>query len=342
MRLLDGTQRLLRFPCTDFRCAEMGMDAFGYNVPNALMVSVLENELLKCENVQRFDGKTMEFEHVANHVQFTLDDGTSFTSQLAIAADGRHSLLRQSAKIATHAWSYPQTAIVLTFEHSLPHDAVSAEFHTETGPFTQVPLPPTNKARHRSSLVWVVEPKAVLRILDMDLEQLSQTIEEKTQACFGRVTVEAPPQSFPLSGMTARHFANSRTVLIGEAGHVLPPIGAQGFNLGLRDISDLGDCIKPLIDQDKPDFGSQTLLDTYDRKRRADVHLRTAGVDILNRTLLSSFLPVQAIRALGVTALGQVGWLRRLAMQQGLGQPFQPPTFFNGKEKDPAAKSHSP
>ena len=136
-------------------------------------------------------------------------------------------------------WSYPQTALVLNFKHTRPHGGVSTEFHTETGPFTQVPLPATASAHHRSSLVWVINPQQVENLQNKSLAELSKIVETKLQSCFGAVSIEAAPQAFPLSGMTANRFAANRVALVGETGHFFPPIGAQGFNLSLRDISSL-------------------------------------------------------------------------------------------------------
>ena len=42
------------------------------------------------------------------------------------------------------------------------------------------------------------------------------------------------------------------------------------------------------------------------------------AIDIANRSLLSDFLPVQSLRAVGLHLIGAFGPLRRLAMREGL------------------------
>jgi len=134
--------------------------------------------------------------------------------------------------------------------------------------------------------------------------------------------------AFPLSILTAERLAQRRTVLIGEAAHVIPPIGAQGLNLGLRDVACLADVIEtarqerhvwsegaPSVDFDP---GANRILEAYVRSRSSDVHSRTAAVDILNRMLLSSFLPVQALRGFGMHRLALVPPLRHALMREGL------------------------
>ncbi len=105
--------------------------------------------------------------------------------------------------------------------------------------------------------------------------------------------------------------------MIGEAAHVLPPIGAQGLNMGLRDAADITGVVEnaKLAGRDP---GAPAVLDRYHQKRRADVASRSFAIDIANRSLLSDFLPIQSLRAAGLHLIGSIGPLRRLAMREGL------------------------
>ncbi|MFD0917965.1 UbiH/UbiF family hydroxylase [Pseudahrensia aquimaris] len=309
MRLVDGSKRLLRAPLTDFRSSELNIDAFGYNIPNAKLGVALEAKLTGHESVDRLEGMVAHADCGADGVTLTLDSGAVVHAQTVAAADGRNSPLREAAGIGVREWSYPQTAIVMNFQHSLPHNGVSTEFHTETGPFTQVPLPPLPETRHRSSLVWVVRPEQVDEILAMETNAMALMVEEKMQSMLGRITIENQPQTFPLKGMVAKRFMVNNVALLGEAAHVFPPIGAQGFNLGLRDVEAFADAVSK---------GSSVEM-RYNANRLGDVVTRTGAVDLLNRSLLIDFLPVQAARAIGLAAVGQLGWLRRQLMQRGLG-----------------------
>src|SRR5262249_52567600 len=154
--------------------------------------------------------------------------------------------------------------------------------------FTLVPLP-----GNRSSLVWVVKPADADRLIALDDSAFAAELEERSQGILGAVSVDGRRGRFPLSAMRAEMMAANRTVLAGEAGHVLPPIGAQGLTLGFRDVAALAETLAVRTD----DPGSEAVLGTYDRARRADVLTRSAAVDALNRTLLSDFLPVQAARS---------------------------------------------
>ncbi|WP_421579761.1 UbiH/UbiF family hydroxylase [Shinella sp. M31] len=308
MQILDGTVRLLRAPPVAFRASEVELAAFGYNIPNAPFIDVLDARIAANGNIVRLPNGVTAATAFENGVELALDDGERVLAHLVVGADGRKSKIRESAGIGVRSWSYPQSALVLNFSHDRPHGNVSTEFHTESGPFTQVPLP-----GRRSSLVWVLPPKEAARLRDLPDAELSQAVETRMQSMLGKVTVEGGAQSFPLSGMTADRFGKGRVVLVGEAAHAFPPIGAQGLNLSLRDIMALKELLNGAEPADYDGIGER-----FDRKRQADVRSRTVSVDLLNRSLLSDFLPVQFLRSAGLHLLSALGPLRSIVMREGI------------------------
>ncbi|MBB3440445.1 UbiH/UbiF family hydroxylase [Rhizobium sp. BK379] len=309
MRIIDGTNRLLRAPTTTFRSAEVGLDAFGYNFPNKALMDVLETAIAAEGNITRFTGMAETIGVAPDAVTVALADGEEIVADFAVGADGRKSKLRETVGIDVRTWSYPQSAMVLNFAHTLPHQNISTEFHTEHGPFTQVPLP-----GNRSSLVWVQNPSDAAARIELSLAELGNVVEERMQSILGKVTVEEGAQIWPLSGMMAHRFGKGRVALVGEAAHVFPPIGAQGLNLSLRDIMALSDLLSARAELPvAADAGS-----SFDRKRRADIMTRTASVDLLNRSLLSDFLPVQVLRAAGLHVLSAIPPLRNIVMREGI------------------------
>ncbi|MDC9811915.1 MULTISPECIES: UbiH/UbiF family hydroxylase [Rhizobium] len=309
MRIIDGTDRLLRAPTTTFRAAEVGLDAFGYNFPNKVLTEILEAAAAGEGNITRFTDLAESIGVTTEAVSITLAGGETLTADFAVGADGRGSKLRETAGIDTRKWSYPQSAMVLNFAHSLPHQNISTEFHTKHGPFTQVPLP-----GGRSSLVWVQDPTEAAARMELPLPELGLLVEAQMQSMLGKVDVEEGVQVWPLSGMMAHRFGKGRIALIGEAAHVFPPIGAQGLNLSLRDIMALADILCDRAELPVPaDAG-----DSFERRRRADIMTRTASVDLLNRSLLSDFLPVQMMRAAGLHILSAIPPLRNIVMREGI------------------------
>jgi 2-octaprenyl-6-methoxyphenol hydroxylase len=325
IRLVDDTPRLLRAPEVSFSAAEIGLDAFGHNVENRHLVAALEARAAALAHLTRIDAPARTVRTGENAIAVALEDGRSITAQLAIGADGRNSLCRAAAGIGTDGFTYPQAALTLNFAHARPHRDISTEFHTESGPFTLVPLP-----GDRSSLVCVVEPAEAQRLADLDADALSQTIELRAHSVLGKVAIEPGRGVFPLAVETAERFAANRIVLVGEAAHVVPPIGAQGLNLGLRDAATIGE-LAVAARRDGLDLGSDGVLARYDRLRRPDVATRTAAVDVLNRTLLADFLPAHGLRGLGLYLLDRVGPLRRALMREGVAPSAFEPRLMRGE-----------
>lgn len=328
MRIVDGTRRLIRSPAVTFRASEIGAEAFGYNIPNLILNRALHEAVTAHPRIARNYANATAYQHNDQSITVTFSDGQQVTTPLVVAADGRNSLARDAAGIKTRRWHYPQTAVVCAFSHKVPHQNISTEFHTEDGPFTQVPLP-----GNRSSLVWVANPLRAKTLMELDAEQLGREIESKMQSMLGQLTVDTKQQAWPLSGLVPLKFASKRTILIGEAAHVFPPIGAQGLNLGTRDVETLISAVA----KDMNDTGSDRVIRAYDSGRRPDILARTGSVDVLNRTLLSDFLPAQILRGTGLEVLRMVPPLRSFFMREGLrpGGGFKAllPSF-GGKKKN--------
>ena len=309
MRIVDGTRRLIRAPEVAFDASEIDLAAFGYNVANRSLIAALERALAG-RAITRVDSMAESAAIDGEHIEIVTADGRAIAARLGVAADGRRSRLRDAAGIGIETWEYDQAALVCNLHHPEPHHDTSTEFHTEHGPFTLVPF-----GANRSSLVWVDRPDEVRRRHHLPDAELSREIEERSASILGTTMIDGERQIFPLGGLTADAFAANRVMLAGEAAHLFPPIGAQGLNLGFRDVAALGEVLAgPLSDPGAPDR-----LSAYDAARRPDILSRTVAVDALNRTLLSGFLPVQAVRGLGLFLVNRVPPLRRFAMRQGLG-----------------------
>jgi 2-octaprenyl-6-methoxyphenol hydroxylase len=309
MRIVDGTRRLVRSPVVTFHAGEISEPCFGLNVPNQALNGALETAVKETSGIDWRETLVEGWEIAADQVTARLADGTALAAKLAVAADGRNSPARAAAGIRTSTRAYPQAALVTAFSHSRAHGFVSTEFHTETGPFTQVPLPGS-----RSSLVWVVKPQEAERLATLAAEALSREIEARMQSMLGRVTVDSPRQIHPLSVSLPAVFARNRVALVGEAAHMFPPIGAQGLNLGVRDVQQLVD----VASKNRTDPGAPAALAAYDAKRRPDILARTGAVSLLNRSLLSDMLPAQIARSAGLGLLGAFAPLRTLFMREGL------------------------
>jgi 2-octaprenyl-6-methoxyphenol hydroxylase len=323
MRIADDTGRLWRAPEVRFEAAEIGLPAFGWNIENRHLVAALWDRAAAASGLSHIDSAARSIEIEGSAVTVVPADGPPLRTQLVVGADGRHSLCRAAAGIAMEERNTAQTALTYILSHSRPHHDISTEFHTGHGPFTVVPLPGL-----RSSLVCVVAPAEAENLVRLDGAALDAEIERRSHSILGKVHVEPGHGAFALVAGTASRFASGRIVLVGEAAHVFPPIGAQGLNLGLRDAVTIAEVA---ADTGGGDIGAADVTDEYERRRRPDVGSRSVAIDLLNRSLLSDFVPFQGLRGLGLYALDRIGPLRRAVMREGIAPSASMPSLMRGE-----------
>ncbi len=176
----------------------------------------------------------------------------------------------------------------------------------------------------------MLDPGEAEFVTGLNDDELSSEIEARSHSILGKVAVEPGRSVFPLGIASARHFAARRIALVGEAAHVIPPIGAQGLNLGLRDAAAIAE-LAVTAHRRGQDIGSDDVLTAYGKMRRADAGTRTLAVDLLNRSLLSDFLPVQSARGLGLYLLERIGPLRRAVMREGVAPTAVQPKLMRGE-----------
>lgn len=309
MRLVDDSGSLFRQPPVEFRASEIDRDAFGWNIRNDDLTALLAERAASAQTLRIVAGSVDDIAPEPSHVVLEGMGFPRLRARLVVGADGRRSRVRAAAGIEAREWRYPQVALTAILAHTRDHRETSTEFHTRSGPCTLVPLP-----GRLSSLVWLLDPEEAERIAALDDEAFAKRLERQVHSLLGAMTVVGTRGRIPMGGLSVDRFGTDRMVLAGEAAHVFPPIGAQGLNLGLRDVAALREALAGAADP-----GADAVVAAYDRARRTDVRLRTGAVDVLNRTLLTDMLPADLLRGAGLLALSRIGPLRRFAMRQGLG-----------------------
>jgi 2-octaprenyl-6-methoxyphenol hydroxylase len=307
LRLVDDTGSMFKAPAITFDPAEIGEDVFGWNFPLALLIPALMARVAEL-GVSVIDADAASVATASDSVSVLTTSGERVTARVALAADGKNSILREAAGIKTNRWAYDQSALATSFAHTGAHDGISTEYHKAAGPFTTVPMP-----GQQSALVWMERPARAAELMDLSDAELAAEIQINTHGNLGRISSIGPRKLFPMQGLVARDFARNRIILIGEAAHVVPPIGAQGLNMSLRDVAQAADL---MLGEDDP--GQASILSEYDALRRRDVQPRQQVIDLMNRSLLSGYVALEGGRALGMNLLSKFGPLRRAVMKYGL------------------------
>lgn len=312
IRIIDATSRLIRAPETLFDAAEAGLTAFGWNFPNVKLLERFEAARAGLTNLRTLEASVTGLDRITEGWQLQLSDGSTATAPLIVGSDGKKSLVRVATGFRARENGFTEAALVCDLELSRPLGGASVEFHYPRGPFTLVPA-----GDRKANLVWI-DDRDVLKAAQAEgPDGLRRTFLDKSQRLFGDIKLLTPAHMFLLSTLAVDEAGRDGVVLAGEAAHAFPPIGAQGLNLGLRDVADLSAALAA-ADTGAPGWAVKVSED-YSRRRAADLG-RTGGmVDTLFRSLLSDLLPAQALRAGGLWALKLSPQLRKQAFSVGMG-----------------------
>ncbi|TLG77966.1 FAD-dependent monooxygenase [Methylocystis sp. B8] len=316
IHMVDDTDQFLPVPELSLRAREIGLSALGVNVSNDELVAILLDLCRSRPEIEIVDADIADYEFNSDSAVAILADGRRLKADFIVAADGRNSRARAVAGIDVKEWTYPQMALTMLLRHEFPHENISTEYHTRSGPFTLVPLPARQDAPYRSSLVWLMSVAEARRRLAKPREELEYEIEDYAKSELGAMRIEGDIGQFRMGGMQVSKHATGRLALVGETCHIFPPIGAQGLNLSLRDVADLEDCLASVDLKNSRELSRA--LARYDRHRRADIGFRTHGVDLLNRSLIIPYLPLDLLRGAGFIAMAALGPLRRAVIREGV------------------------
>jgi len=258
-------------------------------------------------------------------IEARLADGTALKASLAVGADGRGSLLRETMGIGVVAWSYPQAGIVATVHHQRPHKGVAYEHFLPSGPFAILPLP-----GNRSSLVWTEREDIAPTMMKLPQADFDAEIARRFGAHLGGTQAEELRWSYPLRFHLARAYVKPRFALAGDAAHGIHPIAGQGLNLGLKDAAALADVVldAAMLGLDP---GGIDVLSRYERWRRFDSFTMALAMDGLNRLFSNDIAPLRVARDLGLGIVDKVGPLRRFFMRHAGGDVGTLPRLMKGE-----------
>ncbi|MCR9156151.1 MAG: UbiH/UbiF family hydroxylase [Rhodobacteraceae bacterium] len=316
MRIVDaGGEEPTARVTKEFNASDISDLPFGWNLPNWLLRREFVAHLDGLETVtfRAGVGTTSLFTREAE-ARVGLSDGTKVRCKLVIAADGRNSPMRNAVGIDVQTTRFGQKALAFAVTHPIPHGNVSTEIHRTGGPFTFVPLPDRD-GRPSSAIVWMEEGPKAEALMALGTNAFEEAMTARSCSLFGPLELASRRTIWPIISQHADRLSGERIALVAEAAHVVPPIGAQGLNMSLKDLSVLRD----LARQAGQDIGDRKMLDTYHQKRIVDIRSRVAGITLLNRTSMLSAQPLRDIRAKGLDALYTLTPVRKTLMQLGLG-----------------------
>jgi 2-octaprenyl-6-methoxyphenol hydroxylase len=265
------------------------------------------------------------FENAAKTIDVTLAGGETYSARLLVGADGARSSIREQAGIATHGWSYDQSAIVCTVAHERPHNGRAEEHFLPAGPFAILPL-----TGNRSSIVWTESTREAERMVALPDDEFHDELEKRFGLHLGDLQVVGPRRAFPLGLFTARSFVAERLALIGDAAHVIHPIAGQGLNMGLRDVAALAEAIADAARLGL-DIGGADVLERYQRWRRFDTMTMGVATDGLNKLFSNRSDVLRLARDIGLGVVERLPALKRVFIREAAGFTGDVPKLLRGE-----------
>lgn len=297
--------------------AEHGLDAFGATCPARELGNGLLMRLERCVNLVRHaPARLSAIESDDDGILATLAAGEGeqrLRTRLLVGADGTGSFVRDALGIGADRFDYTQTAFVATVQPERAMDGRAWERFTATGPVAVLPL-----ADRRAGVVMTVPTADAARVAVLDDAGFLAELHERFGYRLGKFSRLGKRVSHPLACMFAQRVIGPRAVLVGNAAQTIHPIGAQGFNLGLRDALTLAEL---LVAQARAggDAGDAALLRRYVELRREDREGTAAASDSLARWTASEALPLKALRSLGLIAIDRIAPLKQAVVARGMG-----------------------
>ncbi len=245
---------------------------------------------------------------------------------LLVAADGARSSVRDMMGITAQQADYGQRAVIGNLLPEMPLENRAYERFTPQGPLALLPI-----ADERAAFVWTVSENDAERVLALDDQSFLAELQDAFGYRLGTLSRVGKRAAYPLVLSKAVRLTATRSVLIGNAAHGLHPVAAQGFNLGMRDVAALCDCIADALqDAEAFDAGDAEMLHHYASWRRSDQRKLVRFTDGLVRLFGSTNAPLRALRNVGMLGFDLIPGVRSVFAKHTMGLAGRLPRLSRG------------
>lgn len=320
-----------RFGFSHIDAAQQKVEALGYVVINRVLGQVLQDALAEVDGLDLIcPGTITALDSTANHVEVTInaaDKPRSLSCKLLVAADGANSTVRDMIGISATRVAYGQWAVIGNVLPSIPPDNRAFERFTDTGPVAMLPV-----ADDRAGFVWMLSPDSAKEMLSLTDAEFTARLQDTFGYRLGRFSKVGKRAAYPLALTKANGLIARRSVVVGNAAHGLHPVAAQGFNLGMRDVAALCDCIADARAEQGVAFdcGDTAILENYAQWRRDDQSKVVRFTDGIVRLFADTRPPVRALRNLGMLAFDLIPGVRSVFAKHTMGLAGRLPRLSRG------------
>lgn len=318
-----------RFGFSHIDAEEQNVEALGYVVINRVLGQVLQDALRATRTELICPGSIIAADSNDGGVEVAVNsDGkdAKLFARLLVVADGAGSSVRDMVGIGAAKIDYEQFAVIGNLLPEKAHAHRAFERFTEDGPVAILPT-----AEGRVAFVWIQSPAAADRSMSMSDEEFTAQLQDAFGLRLGRFSRIGRRAAYPLALTKANSLISRRAAVVGNAAHGLHPVAAQGFNLGMRDVATLCDCIADLAARSgSPDCGDSSVLENYAAWRRSDQQKVVHFTDGLVRLFADQRGPVRMMRNFGMIGFDLIPGIRRLFAKHTMGLAGNLPRLSRG------------
>jgi 2-octaprenyl-6-methoxyphenol hydroxylase len=311
--------------------AELDISEFGHVVEARRFGAIVTAQLEQTENIEMISPARVigiDPGEQKTTLQMESDDGSeALEARLVVAADGANSFIRTYLNIPTETRDYHQTAVICNITPEQAHDGRAYECLTQTGPFAVLP-----HTGMRCGLVWSVASDEAQGLLDLDDATFLSRANDRFGDHLGAFLQAGKRTAYPLKLVRAKEDVRERVVVLGNAAHAIHPVGAQGFNLALRDVAVLAEILADDADRDP---GQSVLLNQYSHWRKQDQRETIATSDGITRLFAHPSMLAAGLRTSGLFAHALLPSLRRKSAIQAMGYRGRVPRLALGEPLSP-------
>ena len=298
---------------------DLGLDRFGHVVEARVFGAAMSAALPRLENTDFICPAAVEGIRVGEDevtVDYTGPGGPGQArGALLVGADGAQSFVRESLGIDVERHDYHQTAVICNVTPEQDHRGRAFECFTPSGPFAVMP-----HVQGRCGLIWCEDSDRAQELLELPDGEFLQRAQHRFGDHLGAFLKLGRRSSYPLRLVRAREDTRPRAVILGNAAHAIHPIGAQGFNLGLRDVAVLAEVLAESVRRGGvATVGHPDTLRRYSEWRAPDQRGTIAYSDGLARLFSNPSPLAAAARTTGLLAHAFIPSLRRQLAVRAMG-----------------------
>lgn len=320
-----------RFGFSHINAEQQRVEALGYVVINRVLGEVLQGKLKEADNLEVICPARISAVKITDQeVRIVADEVNKeriLSSRLLVAADGANSEVRDMVGISASRIDYCQWAVVGNLQPSTVPDNRAFERFTEAGPLAMLPV-----ADNRVAFVWILPPNVARETMSLSDDEFTERLQETFGYRLGKFTKIGKRAAYPLALTKANGLVSGRSVVVGNAAHGLHPVAAQGFNLGMRDVAALCDCIVDAREGSagSVDCGSTALLEDYAEWRWADQKKVVRFTDGIIRLFGDRRGPIRLLRNLGMLGFDLIPGVRKTFAKHTMGLAGHLPRLARG------------